>query len=200
MSAPAKIAVLTLGASNHANICSGLARAGGSPYALRAPRDLYRAGAVVIPGVANVAFLVDALDAAGLRGALLRAMQSGMPALGVCAGFQLCFDASEEAPQRRLLGLFAGHVRALRAPKLPHMGWNRLQIKKNSLLLDGISSGTCFYFAHSFAAPSGSYTIAECEGFSAAIARDNFYGVQFHPEKSAEAGLRLLKNFEALCR
>jgi imidazole glycerol phosphate synthase glutamine amidotransferase subunit len=188
-----RVAVLALGASNHANICSGLVRAGGDPFAATTARDFDRCDAVVIPGVANVAFVIDALDAAGLRAPLLAAIDRGLPALGVCAGFQLCFERCEEAPQRSALGIFSGSVRELRAPKLPHMGWNRVEAR-----VAGFPSGWA-YFAHSFAAPDDSpdaIAVTEHgETFACAARRGNLLGVQFHPERSGAFGAAILAGF-----
>jgi imidazole glycerol phosphate synthase glutamine amidotransferase subunit len=190
---PPRIAVLALGAANYANIFTGLARAGGTPFAARAANDLDGADALVIPGVANVGFLIDALDATGMRRPLLEAIERGMPALGVCAGFQLCFESSDEAPQRRGLAIFAGHVAAMRAPKLPHLGWNRVESLARSF-----GSGWA-YFAHSFATPANApQSVAQTTHrvpFASAARKGNVLGVQFHPERSGAFGASLLATF-----
>jgi imidazole glycerol-phosphate synthase subunit HisH len=188
-----RIGILTLGASNAANVCTGLRRAGSEPFAIQAARDFGGADALVIPGVANVAFLTQALDGAGLRYALLEAIRNSLPTLGICAGFQLLFESSDEAPRQRGLGIFPGRVRRLSAQKLPHLGWNWVA-----------SSGPDFpdgwaYFAHSFAAPADAReTIAVTNHgapFAAAARNANVLGVQFHPERSGAYGARLLEAF-----
>jgi glutamine amidotransferase len=188
-----RIAVLSLGASNHANVATGLGLAGAEPFALREAKELDEADALVIPGVANVGYLIEALDAAGLREPLVAAIERGMPTLGICAGFQLLFARSSEAPQRRGLGVFAGSVRALRAKKLPHVGWNRV----DSLAPD--FAGGWAYFAHSFAVPPDvRETIAVThhdEPFASAARERNVLGVQFHPERSGAYGAALLGAF-----
>jgi imidazole glycerol phosphate synthase glutamine amidotransferase subunit len=193
MTRPLRIAVLSLGASNHANICAGLRRAGGDPFAFAAPSDLELAHALVVPGVANVSFLIDALDTAGLRRPLMDAIERGLPTLGICAGFQLLFEASDEAPGRRALGVFAGHVLAMRARTLPHMGWNWVEP-----LVPDIGGGWG-YFAHSFAAPSTARdTVAVSEHgepFASVARKGNVSGVQFHPERSGAFGAEILGAF-----
>jgi imidazole glycerol phosphate synthase glutamine amidotransferase subunit len=192
MAAP-RIAVLSLGCSNAANIGTGLRRAGGDPFPMRTPGDLSRARALVIPGVANVAYLIEALDAAKLREPLTKAMRDGMPALGICAGFQLCFEGSDEAPGDSGLGIFTGRVRAMRARKIPHAGWNRV-----SSLVPDFESGWAS-FAHSFAVPAdAAESIAVTqhdEWFASAGRRGNVLGVQFHPERSGAFGAALLAGF-----
>jgi imidazole glycerol-phosphate synthase subunit HisH len=187
------IAVLALGASNHANVCAGLRRAGADPFAFAAASDLDIARAVVIPGVANVSFLIDALDAAGLREPLLDAFERGLPALGICAGFQLLFDTSDEAPHRRLLGVFEGPVLAMHARTIPHMGWNWVEP-----IVPGRGGGWA-YFAHSFAAPAtapDTVAVTEHAGSFASVARKrNVLGVQFHPERSGAFGSSILDAF-----
>jgi glutamine amidotransferase len=193
MSERPRVAVLSLGASNGATIRAGLVRAGGAPFAARAAGDFANSDALVVPGVANLAYLIDALDAAGLRDPLLAAIERGMPVLGVCAGFQLCFEESDEAPERCGLGVFAGRVVAMDAPKLPHMGWNRVEA-----LTCAIASGWA-YFAHSFAAPQGVRDAIAVTRHGAAFTsiarRRNVTGVQFHPERSGAYGAALLESF-----
>jgi imidazole glycerol-phosphate synthase subunit HisH len=188
-----RIAVVALGASNHATMCNALTRAGAQPVACRSADELDGADAVVIPGVANVAFLIDSIDANALRAPLLDAISRGLPALGVCAGFQVCFEACDEAPNRTTLGLFSGRVRAMDAPKLPHMGWNRVEST-----VPAFTSGWA-YFAHSFAAPpGGAATIAVTRHgavFASASRRDNVLGLQFHPERSGAFGAAILRAF-----
>jgi len=170
-----------------------LVRAGGAPFAVRTPAELEGADALVIPGVANVAFLIDALDAAALREPVLRAIASGMPALGICAGFQLCFEGSDEAPGARGLGVLEGRVETLRARKLPHVGWNRVEPLAPDF------AGGWAYFAHSFAVARGARQAVALtdhgERFVSAGRRENLLGVQFHPERSGAYGAALLEDF-----
>jgi imidazole glycerol-phosphate synthase subunit HisH len=188
-----RIAVVALGASNHATICNALARAGAEPLACRDASGFAHANGIVIPGVANVAYLIDAIDSASLRAPLMDAIGRGIPTLGVCAGFQVCFDGSDEAANRQTLGIFPGRVRALDAPKLPHMGWNLVES-----IVSGFAGGWA-YFAHSFAAPpGGAETVAVTRHgapFASASRRDNVLGLQFHPERSGAFGAAILRAF-----
>ena len=123
------------------------------------------------------------------------------PVLGVCLGMQLLFEESEEDGGVKTLGLIPGRVALLpESPgvTVPHMGWNNLDIKRETPLLRGFDATTRFYFVHSFAGPVNEYTLASCEhgtSFAAVVQRGNFYGAQFHPERSGAAGAQLLKNF-----
>jgi imidazole glycerol-phosphate synthase subunit HisH len=188
-----RIGVLSLGASNAANVSTGLRRAGGDPFAIRNARDLESAHALVIPGVANVEFLIEAMVAAALRSALVSAIRAGIPTLGICAGFQLCFDSTDEAPQERGLGVFPGSVRGLAARKLPHIGWNWVDSN-----VPVMPSGWA-YFAHSFAAPASvrdAIAVTDHDGpFASAALSANVLGVQFHPERSGAYGAAVLQSF-----
>ena len=140
---------------------------------------------------------------AGLLLPLIRRYAASKPILGICLGEQILGRRSEETGGVDLLGLIDADVRALRADglPLPHMGWNQVypeDTPQAKLLFRGIEPGDWFYFVHSYAMPTGDYTAARCtygETFTAAAARDNFMGVQFHPERSGRAGARLLANF-----
>ncbi len=188
-----RIGILALGASNAANVATGFRRAGSDPFAIRSARDLEGAQALVIPGVANVKFLIEALDAAALRSALVTAIRAGIPTLGICAGFQLCFDMTDEAPHERCLGILPGRVRSLPARKLPHMGWNWVASNASQL-----PSGWA-YFAHSFAASASArdaIAVTDHDGpFASAAMNANLLGVQFHPERSGAYGASVLDSF-----
>jgi glutamine amidotransferase len=147
-----------------------------------------------------------ALDAPWRR-EIGRAVDAGTPLLGICVGMQWLFEGSDEAPGVPGLGVIAGRIHRLegspeRQLKVPHVGWNALDFTGPARLLAGLPSGSQVYFTHSFAAPVTSECIAattHANTFSAAVERDNVFGVQFHPEKSGDAGLQILRNFLALC-
>src|SRR5262249_14625893 len=139
-------------------------------------------------------------DERGIRAPLVEAILRGKPFLGICLGLQALYRSSEEAPELFGLGILSGKVCSLPPNvKLPHMGWNRLKIRRGAPVLEGLSNEHYFYFAHSFAAEAGDgETAAVCEygtEFCAVLAIDRVCAVQFHPEKSGEAGSVLLSNF-----
>jgi imidazole glycerol-phosphate synthase subunit HisH len=181
----------------------------GTPGTIRRsadPDDVYRADRVVMPGQSGFRDCARALEASGLRDALLASIKRGTPYLGICLGLQLLFEGSAEAPGERGLGVFAGQVQRLQpAPgiKIPHMGWNRLQIDNGGhpCLEAAGGQGTWVYFVHSFSAEPADATLLKATAqhgpnqVTAAIARDNVIATQFHPEKSQRAGLALLGAF-----
>lgn len=200
-----KIAIIDHGAGNVASVERALTRIGAEPERALIPESVLQARAIILPGVGHFAALVRALDENSLRTPLLQAIRRGVPFLGICLGLQTLYESSDEAPTLSGLGAIPGNVRALPAQsKLPHMGWNRVRAINSSRLFQGIPADSYFYFAHSFAAPvtdTNGEIAATCAygaEFVAAIERDNLFGVQFHPEKSGDAGSRLLRNFASL--
>ncbi len=143
--------------------------------------------------------MMRALDELSLREALLSRIGDGIPLLGICVGLQCLFEGSEESPGSAGLGVFSGLVRRFQGDvRVPHMGWNSLRQNKPSRLLSGLAEEPFTYFAHSFYAPVIDATAATCEyvqPYSAVIEAANLYAVQFHPEKSGPAGLRVVDNF-----
>lgn len=198
------ITLIDHGAGNVTSVERALARLGVASTRARSPRDIAGARMLVLPGVGHFAALVRGLDEKSLRAPLLRALAQGVPFLGICLGLQALYESSEEAPVLNGLGVFAGRIRALPSSvKLPHMGWNRICASNSSKLLAGIAPDSYFYFAHTFAALAsrGERVAATCSHgaeFVAAIERDNVFAVQFHPEKSGEAGAQVLRNFLSL--
>lgn len=162
------------------------------------PEVVAHADKIILPGVGHFS-ATAILEEAGLRTAILRRIEQGVPFLGVCVGMQWMFESSAEAPGTQGLGLFSGACgRFLESVKSPHVGWNSLICHDGSRLLQGIPSGSFVYFTHSYSAPVVKSTVARCEyggEFSAAVEQDNLFGVQFHPEKSGALGLKLLENF-----
>ena len=168
---------------------------------------LARADRVILPGVGAFGDAAEALRSSGLDQIVLREAEAGKPLLGICLGMQLLLDYSTEYGRHRGLGLIPGSVQAIRpvvprSYKVPHMGWNALHFPKDrpvSPLFRYIREGDCVYFVHSYAGTDcGAHTIATAEygpELTAAVARDNVYGVQFHPEKSGPVGLNILKAF-----
>jgi glutamine amidotransferase len=144
------------------------------------------------------------LDDRNLRAPLVDTIRRGIPFFGICLGLQVLYDSSAEAPELTGLQLLPGRVRALPpVAKLPHMGWNRLVTRHTSQLLQGVAADAYFYFAHTYAAMElGQETVAACSygaEFVAVLEKENMCAVQFHPEKSGEAGAQVLRNFLRLC-
>ena len=199
-----KITLLDYGAGNVASVERALHRLGAESQRAATPECVANAEALLLPGVGHFETLVRALDDRKLRAPLLDAILRGVPFLGICLGLQALYAASDEAPQLAGLQLLPGRVRSLPAVvKLPHMGWNRLLVKHKSRLLEGVDPDAFFYFAHTYAAiDQREETAAACSygtEFVAVLEKENICAVQFHPEKSGEAGAQVLQNFLRMC-
>jgi len=199
-----KVTLIDYGAGNVTSVERALQRLGTASERSQSPECVAKAEALLLPGVGHYAALIRALDERALRAPLLDAIQRGIPFLGVCLGLQALYETSEEAPELTCLKLFPTSVRSLPAIlKLPHMGWNQLKLTRTSRLLEGIPTDAYFYFAHTFAATDANEeAVALCSHgaeFAAVIEKQNIFAVQFHPEKSAYAGARVLQNFLAVC-
>ena len=195
-----KVTIIDYGAGNVPSVERALQRLGAESERTNSPDKIAKAEVLLLPGVGHYAALVRALDEQKMREPLVGAVKRGVPFLGICLGLQVLFESSAESPQLRGLNLLPGKVCALPSTvKLPHMGWNQMVTNRESRLLAGIDSSAYFYFAHSYAAPdSNGSTTAVCfhgAPFAAIVESQNICGVQFHPEKSAESGSRLLQNF-----
>ncbi len=193
------IAVLDSGVANLTSVMAALERLGAFATVTSDPALLREAERVILPGVGSAGAAMRALEQKGLT-EIIRGLTR--PVLGICLGMQILFEASEESGGTPCLGVVPGRVEKLTASDsmpLPHMGWNRLAFKaKEHPLFCGIEDGASMYFVHSFAALCGAATLATCDygqAFTALCGHRNFYGCQFHPERSGEAGARLLQNF-----
>ena len=192
--------ILDTGVANLSSLAFAVKRLGVEPVITREAAEIRAADSILLPGVGTARAAMAAIEARGLAELIREATQ---PVLGICLGEQILGRRSEETGGVDLLGLIDGDVRGLRADglPLPHMGWNQVypeDTPQAKLLFRGIEPGDWFYFVHSYAMPTGDYTAARCtygETFTAAAARDNFMGVQFHPERSGPPGARLLANF-----
>jgi imidazole glycerol-phosphate synthase subunit HisH len=195
------IAIIDYGAGNLVSVKKALDWLGQDCAITSDPAEVRRARKIILPGVGHFASTA-ALARSGLQDAITEAIKKKAPFLGICVGMQWMFSGSEESPETRGLGLFPGTcARFPQTVKSPHVGWNQLETSSTSRLLRGLPPSPFVYFTHSYHAPVNGTTVACCEyggKFSAAIERDLLFGVQFHPEKSGETGLRLLANFCAI--
>jgi glutamine amidotransferase len=202
------IALIDYGAGNLTSVRKALTHIG-TPYVVpSAPDALDACSGVIVPGVGH--FETTATLAGAWTAAIEASVQRDVPLLGICVGLQWLFAGSEEAPTLPGLGVMSGccalipgaHTAEDSAPtaalKVPHVGWNSLDVKKESWILDGVRDGDQVYFTHSFAAPVTADCVASTTygvEFASVVERDHIAGVQFHPEKSGEVGLGILRNF-----
>jgi imidazole glycerol phosphate synthase glutamine amidotransferase subunit len=197
-----KISLIEYGAGNLPSVERALARQSVETERAATPDSISAARVLILPGVGHFGQLMRTLGSRGLLEPIRRAISGGVPLLGICLGLQALFASSAEAPNDTGLNILPGIVSALPVTaKLPHMGWNQLRHVRPSALLEGLPANAYFYFAHSYAAfDAGESAIAFCEHgvpFVAALERENLFAVQFHPEKSGDAGARVLANFVA---
>jgi glutamine amidotransferase len=195
-----RVVIIDNGGANTASLRFALARLEVEPELTCDARTIGAATHVILPGVGAAADAMERLRAHRLDALIPRLTQ---PVLGICLGMQLLYEASEEG-ETQCLGTIPGTARRLRPMKgrpVPHMGWNQVRSARDAELLTGVEDGAHAYFVHSYVLAVGSETIAVTEygtEFSAAVAHANFFGTQFHPERSAATGAAILRNFLAL--
>jgi imidazole glycerol-phosphate synthase subunit HisH len=201
------IAIIDYGAGNLTSVRKALNAVGADVEVPGQPSDLEHAMGVIVPGVGN--FQATAGMSTAWRDAILDVVGRGRPMLGICLGLQWLFEGSSEAPDCQGLGLMTGQCDRLEGGmessngqpwplKIPHVGWNALHFPRASRLFDGIDEGSQVYFTHSYAAPVTTDAVAVTthgKPFASAVERGQVFGVQFHPEKSGDVGLRVLRNF-----
>jgi imidazole glycerol-phosphate synthase subunit HisH len=191
------VVIIASGGANIASLQFALERLGANSTVSADPEQIRKATHVILPGVGAAADAMSRLRQSNLDTVIPSLQQ---PVLGICLGMQLLFDASEEG-RANCLGIIPGHASRFAAAAgrpVPHMGWNTLSIERPSALLEGLCQGDYAYFVHSYALSTSAATIASSHygnPFSACVQRRNFYGAQFHPERSAKVGARLLQNF-----
>ncbi|WP_457681323.1 imidazole glycerol phosphate synthase subunit HisH [Thermovibrio sp.] len=197
------IVVVDYGMGNLRSVSKAVEHAGGEVKVSSDPKDLKEAKGIILPGVGAFKDAVKNLKELSLWEALIKEVEKGKPLLGICLGLQLLFEKSYEFGESEGFGFIEGEVVKFELPKgykIPHMGWNQIYKKKESELLKGIKEGEFFYFVHSyFVKPSQKEAVlTETDygtEFTSSVEKENVFGVQFHPEKSQRAGLKLLKNF-----
>jgi len=198
-----RVALIDYKAGNLTSVRKALAAVGAEVFTPGAPGELAEAQGIIVPGVGHFA-ATSALDAEWVDAVLAR-VGEGRPLLGICLGLQWLYEDSEESPELKGLGVLSGTCRKLRGGghdgqviKVPHVGWNSLERIVNAPILEGVADGAQVYFTHSYAAPITTDTAASTshgEPFASVVQRGQIAGVQFHPEKSGEVGLRILRNY-----
>jgi len=210
------ITIVDYGMGNLRSVHKALEHAGCQAVVTQDPGAIEKAAALVVPGVGAFKKAMENLETLKLINPIIRFIQSGRPFLGICLGLQLLFSESEEFGHGKGLGIFPGRV--VRFPfslpgepssrdslKVPHMGWNSVQVKKPVPAMEGVAEGTYYYFVHSYyPVPENREIIVTTTDyggeFVSSVGRENLFACQFHPEKSQSAGLKILKNFGRLVK
>ena len=198
------ITVVDYGMGNLRSVAKALEKVGFNVKVSSNPQDIKDAKGIVVPGVGAFGDAIHNLERFGLLDEVVKAVEEGKPYLGICLGLQILFEYGYEFGEHEGLGLLKGKVIRFENKegyKVPHMGWNQVWIKQKEGLFSDIKEGEYFYFVHSFyAVPSEEKDIASITDYSvdfcSAVQKDNIWAVQFHPEKSQKAGLKLLENFK----
>ena len=199
MTEPIRVAVVDYGAGNLVSIRNALTQLGAEVSVAEAPEQLDGAEVILVPGVGASEPAMGRLRRQGLEGPIVERVRAGTWYVGICLGLQLLFERSHE-DDAQMLGLLEGDVEIIEdAPSLPHIGWNRLEFQRRHPVLDGLSDGTPAYFVHSYVPVPADpeVVIAETEHggrFTSLVASDRILGFQFHPERSSDDGLRMLRN------
>jgi glutamine amidotransferase len=193
------LAVVDYGGGNIGSLLSALARRDANVVLTDDPAVVVAADAAILPGDGAFGATMAMLAERGLDAAVRTVVRAGKPFLGICVGMQILFDESDEYGTHAGLGILPGRVRRFEhAPRVPHMGWNDLTIERRHPFVAGVDDGTYAYFLHSYRVAESADVLASAEHgerFAAIVARDNVMATQFHPEKSARTGGRLLDNF-----
>ncbi len=203
------VAIIDYGVGNLFSLRSSFAAIGEQAEVTGDAARIAQADRVILPGVGAFADAYDKLCESGMDEAVRRAVKSGKPVMGICLGMQLLFERSYEYGEHPGLGLLEGEVVGMEGSlpgglAIPHIGWNALRIKSPGGVLKYVEEGDCVYFVHSYYAENCAASLTATAEYglelTAAVQRENLYGCQFHPEKSGEVGLQILKNFGGLNR
>ena len=197
------IAIIDYGAGNIQSVNKALKYIGCEAFITRDKEQILQADGAVLPGVGSFGDTMYTMNSYGIKDTVIDFINSKKPFLGICLGLQLLFPKSEESPDAKGLGIFDGTISKIPSGdglKIPHIGWNSLEIKKNDGLFKGIDKNPYVYFVHSYFLNATDKNIVSAQTkygvtIDAAIEKDNVFATQFHPEKSGETGLKILKNF-----
>lgn len=201
------IAIIDYGAGNLHSVKNALDFLGAESKITGSASKILSADKVILPGVGAFGSAMNALTASGLNEVIFEVADKGTPLLGICLGLQLMFEKSEEASDVKGLGLFKGTIVKIpdRGLKIPHMGWNDIEVIKDSRILHNIGENPFVYFVHSYYLNASDESVVSAytnygERLGIAVEKDNVFATQFHPEKSGETGMKILKNFINLGR
>ena len=197
------IAIIDYGAGNIQSVSKALKHIGCDAFITRDKEQILKADGAVLPGVGSFGDTMDTMNSYGIKDTVIEYTKSGKPFLGICLGLQLLFPASEESPEAEGLSIFDGTITKIPSGeglKIPHIGWNSLDIKKTDGLFKGLEQNPYVYFVHSYFLNASNKGIVSAQTqygvtIDAAIENGNVFATQFHPEKSGETGLKILKNF-----
>ena len=198
------IAIFDYGAGNLRSVENTLDSIGAKYEIVSTADGLRQADKIILPGVGHFGQFIRSIDSLGVRETFRERIAAGVPFLGICLGMQALFESSEEAPELSGLAVYPGQVRRFASgARVPHMGWNELELQGRPRLLQKVGAHPYVYFAHSYYVPAeaaGERAAAICEygiRYAAAIESENVFGVQFHPEKSGDIGQQVVRNFLA---
>lgn len=197
------IAIIDYGAGNIQSVCKAMKFIGCDCVITRDKNEIMQADGAILPGVGSFGDTMDTMSEYGIKDTVIEYISTGKPFLGICLGLQLLFPASEESPNTKGLGIFDGTITKIPSGeglKIPHIGWNSIEINKSSRLFRGIENNSFVYFVHSYFLNAADKRIVAAQTeygvkIDAAIEKNNVFATQFHPEKSGETGLRILRNF-----
>ncbi len=196
---PPMIALLDYGAGNVGSVAKAIEYLGYAPEIVSRPERLESAAKIVFPGQGHFGQMMGALRERGMIDTLRKAILGGKPFFGICLGLQALYEGSDEAPGVPGLAVLAGQVTRFEGVfKVPHLGWSQIEITRPTALLQGIADGSFVYFCHSYYGPLTPEAVAITEygqRYASVVESGNVWAVQFHPEKSGEVGLRILRNF-----
>lgn len=201
------IAVIDYGAGNLQSVVKALRFIGCDCMITNNKQELLSANGAILPGVGSFGDAMDCMNRSGAADGVLSFVKTGKPLLGICLGLQLLFDSSEESPNARGLGLLKGSIRKIPDAdgtlKIPHMGWNSLELCRRDGIFQGLPDDPYVYFVHSYYLTAEDESIVSAKtqygtSIDAAVAFENIYATQFHPEKSGKLGLQILRNFAAI--